>query len=63
MKHIKVFEKFGEIDELFLGHNINKGELENGIYDSLIELSVFFNIINVITVSPLLDIKLFSLCE
>ncbi len=39
MKHIKVFEKFGEIDELFLGVKINKGELENGIYDSLIELS------------------------
>jgi hypothetical protein len=38
MKHIKVFEKFGEIDELFLGVNIRKGDLENSIHDALIEL-------------------------
>lgn len=38
MRYIRLYEKFGEIDELFLGINIRKGDLENSIHDALIEL-------------------------
>lgn len=38
MRYIKLYEKFGEIDELFLGVRINKGDIDNSIHDALIEL-------------------------
>jgi hypothetical protein len=38
MKYIKVFERFDEVDELFLGVNINKGKIEDDINDFLVEL-------------------------